>query len=225
MGLKDFADLKSLGKQLKEQADARAAAEAERAKREKVQAVEANLFKASIGGVKRLPESDRHLPNLPKAVGPGAAPARKLTQAEDDAAVLRESLSDLFEVDHYLEEDPALNYLAPGVGSDVMKKMRKGHWPVQDELDLHGLRRDEARDAIGAFLRQQAMRNHRCVRVIHGRGFGSKSQEPVLKSMVHSWLVQKEEVVAFCQARPSEGGEGALIVLLRAALQPSRERY
>ena len=63
------------------------------------------------------------------------------------------------------------------------------------------------------------------VRVIHGRGFGSRSQEPVLKSMVHSWLVQKEEVVAFCQARPSEGGEGALIVLLRAALQPSRERY
>ncbi len=225
MGLKDFADLKSLSKQLKEQADARAAAEAERIKREKVQKVEANLFQSSVGGVKRLPESDRHVPNLPKAVGPGAAPARKLTQEEDDAAVLRESLSDLFEVDHYLEEDPALNYLAPGVGSDVMKKMRKGHWPVQDELDLHGLRRDEARDAIGAFLRKQAMRNHRCVRVIHGRGFGSKSQEPVLKSMVHSWLVQKEEVVAFCQARPSEGGEGALIVLLRAALMPSRDRY
>jgi DNA-nicking Smr family endonuclease len=222
VGLKDFADLKSLAKQLKEQADTRAAAEAERVKREKVQAVEANIFQSSVGGVKRMPVSDRYVPQMPKTAAPAAAPARKLTQAEDDAAVLRESLSDLFEVDHYLEEDPALNYAAPGVGPDVIKKMRKGHWPVQDELDLHGLRRDAARDAIGDFLRKSAMRNHRCVCVIHGRGFGSKSQEPVLKSMVHSWLVQKEEVVAFCQARPSEGGEGALIVLLRAALQPQR---
>jgi DNA-nicking Smr family endonuclease len=222
LGLKDFADLKSLSKQLKEQAETRATAEAERVKQEKKQAVEANIFQSSLGGVKRMPVSDRYVPQMPKSAAPVAAPARKLTQAEDDAAVLRESLSDLFEVDHYLEEDPALNYAAPGVGPDVVKKMRKGHWPVQDELDLHGLRRDEARDAIGDFLRKSAMRNHRCVRVIHGRGFGSKSQEPVLKSMVHSWLVQKEEVVAFCQARPSEGGEGALIVLLRAALLPSR---
>nr|WP_175041632.1 Smr/MutS family protein [Duganella vulcania] len=220
--MKDFADLKSLSKQLKEQADARAAAEAERAKQEKTRAVEANIFQASVGGVKRMPVSDRYVPSLPKSAATAAAPARKLTQAEDDAAVLRESLSDLFEVDHYLEDDPALNYAAPGVGPDVVKKMRKGHWPVQDELDLHGLRRDDARDAIGDFLRKSAMRNYRCVCVIHGRGFGSKGQEPVLRSMVHSWLVQKEEVVAFCQARSSEGGEGALIVLLRAALKPVR---
>ncbi|ELX13660.1 hypothetical protein Jab_1c22960 [Janthinobacterium sp. HH01] len=222
MSLKDFADLKSLSKQLKEQADARAAAEAERAKQEKTRAVEANIFQSSLGGVKRMPVSDRYVPSLPKSAATTAAPARKLTQAEDDAAVLRESLSDLFEVDHYLEDDPSLNYAAPGVGPDVVKKMRKGHWPVQDELDLHGLRRDDARDAIGDFLRKSAMRNHRCVCVIHGRGFGSKGQEPVLRSMVHSWLVQKEEVVAFCQARSSEGGEGALIVLLRAALKPVR---
>ena len=221
MGLKDFADLKSLSKQLKEQAETRAAAEAERVRREKVQAVEANIFQSSVGGVKRMPASDRYVPQLPKTAVAAATPARKLTQAEDDAAVLRESLSDLFEVDHYLEDDPALNYSAPGVGPDVMKKMRKGHWPVQDELDLHGMNRDQARDALGAFLTRSAQRNHRCVCVIHGRGFGSRGQEPVLKSMVHSWLVQKG-VVAFCQARNNEGGEGALIVLLRAALQPQR---
>ncbi|CAN7399229.1 Smr/MutS family protein [Duganella sp. Dugasp56] len=221
MGLKDFADLKSLSKQLKEQAETRAAAEAERVKQEKTRAAEANIFQTSLGGVKRMPVSDRYVPSLPKSAATAAAPARKLTQAEDDAAVLRESLSDLFEVDHYLEDDPALNYSAPGVGPDVMKKMRKGHWPVQDELDLHGMNRDQARDALGAFLTRSAQRNHRCVCVIHGRGFGSRGQEPVLKSMVHSWLVQKE-VVAFCQARNNEGGEGALIVLLRAALQPQR---
>jgi DNA-nicking Smr family endonuclease len=221
VGLKDFADLKSLSKQLKEQAETRAAAEAERVKQEKTRAAEANIFQTSLGGVKRMPVSDRYVPSLPKSAATAAAPARKLTQAEDDAAVLRESLSDLFEVDHYLEDDPALNYSAPGVGPDVMKKMRKGHWPVQDELDLHGMNRDQARDALGAFLTRSAQRNHRCVCVIHGRGFGSRGQEPVLKSMVHSWLVQKE-VVAFCQARDHEGGEGALIVLLRAALSPAR---
>jgi len=220
--MKDFSELKSLSKQLREQTEARAAAEAERVKREKVQVVEANIFQSALGGVKRLPEANRHVPQLPKTAAVAAPVKRKLSQAEDDAAVLRESLSDLFEVDHYLEEDPALNYAAPGVGPDVVKKLRKGHWPVQDELDLHGLRRDAARDAIGDFLRRSTMRNHRCVCVIHGRGFGSRGQEPVLKSMVHSWLVQKEEVVAFCQARSSEGGEGALMVLLRAALRPER---
>jgi DNA-nicking Smr family endonuclease len=206
---------------LREQGEARAVAEAEKAKHEAVKKVEANLFQSSLGGVKRLPESDRYVPNLPKSAGT-AAPRRVLTQQEDDQAVMRESLSDLFEVDHYMEEDPALNYAAPGVGNDVVKKMRKGHWPIQDELDLHGLRRDDARDQIGAFLRHAAQRNYRCVRVIHGKGFGSKGQEPVLKSMVHSWLVQKDEVIAFCAARPSDGGDGALVVLLRAALQPQR---
>ena len=222
MALKDFADLKSLGKQLRDQAQARAVEAAERAKQEKKAAVEANLFQSSLGGVQRLPASDRYVPpTVPKSAAPTKAPARKLTQAEDDALVLQESLSDLFEVDHYLEDDPALNYTAPGVGPDVMKKMRKGHWPIQDELDLHGMNRDQARDALGAFLTRAQQRNHRCVCVIHGRGFGSRGQEPVLKSMVHSWLVQKG-VVAFCQARNHDGGEGALIVLLRAALQPSR---
>nr|WP_202412044.1 Smr/MutS family protein [Duganella fentianensis] len=219
--MKDFADLKSLSKQLREQAETRAVAEAERVQREAQQAREANLFQSSLGGVQRMPEQNRYVPQAPKTATPAPAPKRKLTQAEDDAAVLRESLSDLFEVDHYLEDDPALNYSAPGVGPDVMKKMRKGHWPVQDELDLHGMNRDQARDALVAFLTRAGQRNYRCVCVIHGRGFGSRGQEPVLKSMVHSWLVQKG-VVAFCQARNHEGGEGALIVLLRAALQPTR---
>src|SRR5450830_524927 len=223
--MKDFADLKSLGKQLKEQAETRAVKEVERVKQQKKQVVEANLFQTALGGVKKMPVSDRYVPpTVPKGVGAAAsgAPARKLSQAEDDAAVMRESLSDLFEVDHYLEDDPALNYSAPGIGPDVVKKMRKGHWPIQDEIDLHGLRRDEARDGIGAFLAAATRRKLRCVRVIHGKGFGSKGQEPVLKSMVHSWLVQKPEVIAFCQARRSEGGDGALVVLLSSALQPVR---
>jgi DNA-nicking Smr family endonuclease len=143
-------------------------------------------------------------------------------QAQDDQAVLRESLSDLFEVDALMEEDPALSYTRQGLGPDVVRKLRKGDWPVQDELDLHGLRRDDARDQVGQFIRKAAQRRLRCVCVIHGRGLGSKGGEPVLRSMVHSWLVQKDEVIAFCVARTAQGGEGALLVLLKAALQPLR---
>ncbi len=225
-GLKNFADLKALGKQLKDDGEARAAAEKERVEREKKAAAEANIFRGSMGGVQKMPESDRYVPQLPRTpIKAAAAPKRKLTAAEqqqDNAAVLQESLSDLFEVDHYMEEEPALNYLAPGVGNDVMKRLRKGYWPVQEELDLHGLRRDEARDAIGHFLRVANQRGWRCVCVIHGRGFGSRGGEPVLKSMVHSWLVQTDGVIAFTQAHAADGGEGALIVLLRAALKPER---
>jgi len=233
--MKSFADLKGFGKQLKEQEEAKAAAEKECAQREKVAAAEANVFSTSMGGVQRMKASDRYVPPIAKAPAVSAAaraaaarsgprkPLNAEEQAADDAAVLRESmLSDQFEVDHYIEEDPALNYLAPGVGVDVMKRLRKGYWPVQDELDLHGLRRDDARNAIGEFLRKASQRNYRCVCVIHGRGFGSRGGEPVLKSMVHSWLVQTDGVIAFTQAHAAEGGEGALMVLLRAALAPVR---
>jgi DNA-nicking Smr family endonuclease len=231
--LKDFAALKALGQQLKGKHEerereeaARAKAEAERIEREKRAAAEATIFRTTMKGVQKMPESNRYVPQAPKPViAPPPPPKRKLTaaeQKEDDAQVLRESLSDLFGVEHYMEEEPSLNYLAPGVGSDVMKRLRKNYWPVQDELDLHGLRRDDAREALAGFLRRANMRGQRCVCVIHGRGFGSRGGEPVLKSMVHSWLVQTDGVIAFCQAHAAEGGEGALIVLLRAALRPER---
>lgn len=228
--MKSFADLKGLGKQLKEQQEQREAEERERAKQAKAAAAAANVFQSSMAGVQKMKASDRYVPP-PKASAAAVRPAPSakrgpLTaeeQAADDAAVLRESmLSDLFDVDHYMEEDPALNYSAPGIGPDVMKKMRKGHWPVQDELDLHGLRRDDARQAVDDFLLKAKRRNYRCVCVIYGRGFGSRNGEPVLKSMVHSWLVQTDGVIAFCQARAEEGGEGAIMVLLRAALAPQR---
>jgi len=213
--MKSFADLKSLRGTLKDHEQERAVAAAEKAKRERVAAQEANLFRNSVGDVKPMPQKEQ-------LQRPPAAPLTPRQQEVEDQAVLRESLSDLFEVDALMEEDPALSYTRSGVGNDVVRKLRKVHWPVQAELDLHGLRRDDARDQIGEFLRQAAQRNYRCVRVIHGKGLGSKGQEPVLKSMVHSWLVQKDDVIAFCAARPSDGGDGALVVLLKAALQTPR---
>jgi DNA-nicking Smr family endonuclease len=93
--------------------------------------------------------------------------------------------------------------------------LRKGGWSIQGELDLHGLRREEAREALSSFMREAQKRGWRCVRVVHGKGLGSPGKTPVLKGKVQSWLIQKNEVLAFVQARGDEGGAGALVVLLR----------
>jgi DNA-nicking Smr family endonuclease len=218
-GMKDFADLKSLRDQLKEGERVRAIEQAEREKRERLARERAVEFRSAVKDVKKIPESNRYIHRPPPP--PPRLPADKgkpLSPEEETAAVLRESLSDLFDVDGLLDEDPALSYAREGVGPDVVKKLRKRHWPVQDELDLHGYTRDQARDAVTDFLHRANRRGVRCVRIIHGVGYGSAGGEPVLRSIVHSWLVQKNEVVAFCAAGRSDGGHGALIVLLRAAL-------
>ena len=218
-GMKDFADLKGLRDRLKEEERVRAIEQAEREKRERIARERAVEFRTSMEGVHKLPESDRYV-HRPVYVAPDrAAIARAvLSPEEETAAVLRESLSDLFDVEGMLDEDPALSYTRDGVGSDVVKKLRKRHWPIQDELDLHGLTRDGARDALTDFLHRANRRGVRCVRIIHGIGYGSPQGEPVLRGVVHSWLVQKNEVIAFCAAGRSDGGAGALVALLRPAL-------
>ncbi|MGH8848032.1 MAG: Smr/MutS family protein, partial [Polaromonas sp.] len=89
-----------------------------------------------------------------------------------------------------------------------------GGWSIQGQLDLHGLRREDAREALGQFIKDAHKTGWRCVRVVHGKGLGSPGKTPVLKGKVQSWLIQKQEVLAFVQARPAEGGAGALVVLL-----------
>ena len=170
-----------------------------------------------------MPESDRYVwrpQQEAERLAAAQARARILTSDEEIQAVLRESmLSDQFDVDGLLEEEPTLSWSAPGVGPDVVKKLRKRHWQVEDEIDLHGLTRDLARRVVDAFLRRSNKNGVRCVRIIHGVGYGSAGGEPVLRGMVHSWLVQTDETVAFCVAGRADGGNGALIVLLRPALQ------
>lgn len=218
MPMKDFADLKALKEALKVQEEVRAKEKAEREEHERVARQEAGLFRNALGDVKKLPESNRYVPNAPPGINVTVRPKKPMTQAEDDAAVLRESLSDQFEVDHLLDDDPSLSFTRAGVGSDVVRKLRKGHWPVQEELDLHGMRRDTARDRVGDFIATAVRRKLRCVCVIHGKGLGSAGGEPVLRSMVHSWLEQKDDVIAFCAANVDGRSHGALIVLLKAAL-------
>jgi DNA-nicking Smr family endonuclease len=221
-GMKDFGELKGLRDRLKEEERVRAIEQAEREKRERIARERAVEFRTSMEGVHKLPESDRYV-HRPVYVAPSAARARaQLSPEEETADVLRASmsdeLSDLFDVEGMLDEDPSMSYARDGVGPDVVKKLRKRHWPIQDELDLHGLTRDGARDALTDFLHRANRRGVRCVRIIHGIGYGSPKGEPVLRSIVHSWLVQKNEVIAFCAAGRADGGHGALIALLRPAL-------
>jgi DNA-nicking Smr family endonuclease len=134
----------------------------------------------------------------------------------DEQAALEQSLSDEFSVETLLETDEELSFARNGIGQDILRKLRRGHWVIQSQLDLHGMRTEEAREALAEYLRAVGKRGLRCVRIIHGKGLGSVNREPVLKRKVRNWLVQKDEVIAFCQARAVDGGAGAVVVLLKA---------
>ncbi|HCE10973.1 MAG TPA: DNA mismatch repair protein MutS [Oxalobacteraceae bacterium] len=208
--IKDFAALKSLRKGLKAREEARQAAEAERLRLEKETRREADLFRSAIGGVTPLPPVDKAAPHSPR---PRPIAHQHLA---DEQAALQSSLSDDFSIESLLDTDAALSFARSGIGQDTLRKLRRGHWVIQSELDLHGLRSEEAREALAEFLRSAGKRGQRCVRIIHGKGLGSVNKEPVLKQKVRNWLAQKDEVLAFCQARGADGGAGALIVLLKA---------
>ncbi|AXW56886.1 DNA mismatch repair protein MutS [Ralstonia solanacearum] len=205
----DLTDLAALRDQLKHETEQR---EAERQRAEaaaRQTEAEADLFRASIGEVSALRQGKRvEHPRTPPAPQPVHSRA-------EEQRVLRASLSDEFDVDNLLDTDDTLSYRRPGIGEDVLKKLRRGEWATQDQIDLHGLRRDEAREALAAFLRRAVQRGIRCVRVVHGKGLGSPDKAPVLKGKVRSWLVQKEEVIAFVEPRNTAGGAGAVLVLLR----------
>ena len=207
--IKDFAALQSLRDRLKQQEQARAQAENRRREEEAQAHREANLFRHSIGKVAPLRASEKapHAPPLPEPV------ARQ--HMLDEQAALAQSLSDEFSIESLLETDEGLSYARTGIGQEVVRKLRRGHWVTQAQLDLHGMRTDEAREALAEFLRLATRRGLRCVRVIHGKGLGSVNKEPVLKKKVRNWLVQKDEVLAFCQARAADGGAGAVMVLLK----------
>lgn len=173
------------------------------------------LFSRAVGPVKALPA--RHQPGQPghRACLPAAQPAPiAAQQRRDELAVMREALSDEFDVASLLDTDEALSFHRPNMGPDICTKLRRGDWRIQGQIDLHGLRREAAREALSAFIRDANKVGWRCVRVVHGKGLGSPGKTPVLKGRVQSWLIQKREVLAFVQARPAEGGAGALVVLL-----------
>ena len=208
MKSKSLQDLDAMRKKLADIAKAQKLAEQARIAVEKRAEAERNLFMRAVGKVAPIANQER-------VWSPPQRPStRPLQQDLDNEAVMHESMSDDFDISTLLDADDQLSFRRPGIGTDITRKLRKGEWSIQGQIDLHGLRSDEARNAMGQFIRDAKRMGWRCVRVVHGKGLGSPGKEPVLKSKVQRWLVQKNEVLAFVQAKPSDGGGGALLVLM-----------
>ncbi len=166
-------------------------------------------FLEAVRDVTPLPQTNRV---AHAATPPAPVPFQRL---QDDREVLRDSLSDQIPAELELETGEALSFARPSVSRQELRKLRAGHWAIQDQLDLHGMRTDGARTLLADFLALAVKRGLRCVLVVHGKGFGSKNGEPVLRRKVASWLAQRGNVLAFCQARPADGGSGAVVILLK----------
>ena len=208
MKAKSLQDLEAIRKQVAERERiAKELAAAQALKHQRLEA-ERTLFQRAAGAVRPLAAHGRvhHVPDPPAPI-----PAQRQL---DDARVLKEAISDHFDASTLLEVDEAMSFRRPSIGIDVARKLRRGHWSIQREIDLHGFRTEDAREALAAFLRDAQRQGMRCVRVVHGKGLGSPGKQPVLKTKVQRWLIQKIEVLAFVQAKPAEGGAGALVVLL-----------
>ena len=171
-------------------------------------------FREAMAGVRPLPARERAAaPPRPRAVA-------RFARAEE-REVLRESL--LPPVDPaLLDTGEELAYRRPGVREDVLRRLRRGQFAVSAEIDLHGLGRHAAHEALREFISGATARGLGCVRVIHGKGRGSGPRGPVLKHVVNHWLRRMDDVLAFASARPVDGGTGAAYVLL-ASSRPGRD--
>lgn len=225
-----LGDLKRL-----HQASQQARARAEQATRIARQTAEANAadsdphaFRRAAKAVTPLKQSGRRIPEPASPIAspqPGKPPAGlapvSAAVAMRRAAAMGETphradagFSDGTEVAHLLSEGGTA-FVRADAAPDTARNLRRGQWPAGAELDLHGLRVEQARHAVLSFLDECLEHGIRCVRIVHGKGHGSQGLEPVLKDKVRTWLVQKAEVMAFSQASEREGGAGALLVLLR----------
>jgi DNA-nicking Smr family endonuclease len=164
------------------------------------------LFRRTVGPVKPL-QTDRAAPT------PRRRPGRARFTRQDRLAVLEESLTAAVD-DPLTASGDELSYRRPGVPENVLRKLRRGDYRVQGELDLHGLTVAQAQSALRDFLADALDRDAGCVRIIHGKGLRSGHRGPVLKGAVSEVLRRTSAVLAYVSARPVDGGTGALLVLL-----------
>jgi DNA-nicking Smr family endonuclease len=168
-----------------------------------------DLFKEEMRDVVKARPHNRVILERP---APKPIPTQRL---EDERAVLTELSRLAFDLDDIEFDDDGV-FLRPGLPRDILRKLRRTHWVIQDHLDLHGLTGDEAIEATAEFLAECKRRGLRCVRIVHGKGLGSKGREPVLKRRVRRALMRRSEVLAYVEPRPVHGGSGAVVVLLEA---------
>jgi DNA-nicking Smr family endonuclease len=183
---------------------------------------EAELFRAAVRDVTPLPKTERAEPALGGELRKRRrAAARRTVDGEPGAELEDAALGDVALGDAALDGDSptgadTLSFHRPGVRARTLKQLRRGLYPVEDELDLHGLSQAAARDSLVEFLAYGAAAGYRCVRIVHGKGYRSGARGPILKIAVNTWLKRHPDVMAFTSARPIDGGTGAVYVLLRA---------
>lgn len=168
---------------------------------------DSTLFREAIGDVTPVTHDRAAIQKTP----PKPIPVQR---ALDEARVMRDALSDDFHPVE-LETGEELVFARPGLQHTVLRKLRRGQFCVGAELDLHGMTSQIARQHVHRFLNDARHTGIRCVRVIHGKGHGSSNKGPVLKVKLNTWLRQRHDVLAFCSARPQDGGTGAAYVLLK----------
>lgn len=168
------------------------------------------LFAQAVKDVRPLPQHERITPTVVK---PKPVP-RKVVNYERQA--IADGLSDHFMPLSEIEANLPLAYLGHGHSPDILRKLRRSHWPLEAAIDLHGMVSDEARLYVASFISDCKQRGIRCVRIVHGKGLSSRNQAPVLKNKLRSWLMQLDVVIAYVAAKKEDGGDGAVIVLLKA---------
>lgn len=172
-----------------------------------ISAEDQTLFRDMVGPVSGIAQVRRAPPrSLPSA--------RPKMREADEAAVMTE-LFDAPPPDPDIAVGDDLQYRQNGVQQAVLRRLRRGHYRCQAEIDLHGMIVAVARGCLAEFLQDALARDYRCVRIVHGKGLRSGNRGPVLKTKVAGWLRQRDEVLAYSSARPVDGGTGALYVLLK----------
>lgn len=172
---------------------------------------DADLFRRALQGVTPLAPSDR--------ITPTPNPRRATTHSAPSPSSITDPLSD-----HGAGDTAITEFLRNGLNRMTLRKLRKGEWRVQDELDLHGLNSEEARKLLLEFLRDAGARGLRCINVIHGKGWRSEGRDGILKVLSRHWLTQHPQVLAFCEAPNNAGGGGAVWVLLKSAKSHESEQ-
>lgn len=168
----------------------------------KEQPDDAELFRQALDGVTPLAPSNR----IPASSKPRIAKPRQQIRETQ----ILDTLSD-----HGAGDEALTEFLRNGLNRMTLRKLRRGQWPAQDSLDLHGLNSDDARKLLLSFLQQSTQHGLRCVCVVHGKGWHTQGGEGILKVRTRHWLTQCPQVLAFCEAPPALGGGGAVLVLLK----------
>ncbi|MDH5396134.1 MAG: Smr/MutS family endonuclease [Gammaproteobacteria bacterium] len=179
-----------------------------RSSKSKISDDELQFFREAVADVRPLTSEKRVMP----ITKPANIRIRQTNEVNNNMTV--EPMSDPVDL-RDIEITDNLFYARSGIQLKVQKKLRRGEFAIEDELDLHGYTVAEAKQAINEFLAQCKRNNIRCIRIIHGKGYRSEQKIPILKTYVAYWLPQHPDVMAFSSARPIDGGTGALYVLLK----------